>query len=158
MVGQMRKRGGYILFETIVALGVLSVSIFTIYQGTRQALFLRARAEDFTTAQFLLEQVLEKQLLQYQLTESRGRGRFPGADRRFSYTWEISKVEVPLPPLPQQLPEEARARFLEQYKRFMGKLSVVISWRRSGMDYEIKAEELMPPEQIWLPEAVQEQQ
>jgi hypothetical protein len=155
-VRQMHKRGGYILFETIVALGVLSVTIFTIYEGTRQALFLRARAEDFTIAQFLLKQVLEEKLLQYELTESSGRGDFPGEHRRYSYTWEVSRVEVPLPPLPRELPEESRAEFMRQYKKYMGKVTVVVSWRRSGMDYEIKAEELTSPEQLWTPEEAQQ--
>lgn len=154
----MGKRGGYILFETIVALGVLSVSIFTIYEGTRQALFLRDRAEDFTTAQFLLEQVVEKQLLQEEVKESKGKGRFKGEHRGFSYKWKITKVKVPLPPLPPKLPEESRARFMKQYKRFMGKLTVTVRWRRNGMPYKVVAENLIPPEQMWVPEEVEQQQ
>jgi hypothetical protein len=152
----MRSARGYILFETVVALGILSVSIYTIHAGMRQALMLRARAQDFTIAQFLLEQAVETRLLQYELVESSGSDSFPAPHDRYFYTWAIEKVEVPLPPLPPQLTVEMSERFIKQYKRYMGRLSVTVEWRRHGIPYEIKGETLISPEKLWMPPAVRE--
>ena len=151
----MRAQRGYILFETVVALGILSVSMYTIFAGMQQALMLRARAQDFTVAQFLIEQTMETQLLQYELVESRGSGSFPAPNDRFQYTWAVEKVEVPLPPLPAQLSQEMSEQFIKQYKKFMGRVTVTVSWRRRGLPYEIKGETLISPEKLWLPPEVE---
>lgn len=153
---RMRNRRGYILFETVVALGILSVSIYTIHAGMRQALMLRARAQDFTIAQFLLQHAMDTHLLQYELTEGRGEGTFPAPHNRYYYSWSIEPVEVPLPPLPQQLTLEMSERFIKQYKRFMGRIRVTVTWRRHGIPYEITGETLISPEHFWQPPEVRE--
>lgn len=153
----MRVRHGYILFETIVAMGLLSIGMVAIYNSMGQAMFMRARAQDFTTARFLLEQVMSERELQPEVQASEGDGQFEGENARFSYRWEISKVEVPTPPLPPMLTPPERERFEKMFKRYMGKISVTVFWSRRGFDYEIAGETLIPPEKLWLPESEREQ-
>ena len=149
----MRSRGGYILFETIVALGLLSVGMIGIYNAMNQALYMRARAQDFTTARFLLERVIADRELQPEVQESRGEGQFEGADAGFSYRWEITKVEVPTPPLPPMLPPDELQQLQKRFKRYMGRISAQVFWSRRGYDYEVSTETLIPPEIFWIPEA-----
>ncbi|HNR31426.1 MAG TPA: hypothetical protein PKI11_11105 [Candidatus Hydrogenedentes bacterium] len=148
----MSRRAGYILFETVVAMGILSISLIVVYNGMNQALFLRSRAQDFTTARFLLQEVMAKRELELEMQPGSGQGTFEGEDARFQYRWEVSKVPVPVPPLPPALTEEERERFFKMFKKYMGKITVVVSWSRRGLDYEIKGETLIPPERLWLPE------
>lgn len=153
----MRARQGYILFETIVAMGLLSVGMLAIYNSMNQAMFMRARAQDFTTARFLLEKVMAERELQPEVQASEGSGKFEGENAGFSYHWKISKIEVPTPPLPPILTPQEEERYRRMFKRYMGKVSVTVSWSRRGFDYEIKGETLIPPENLWLPQSEREQ-
>ena len=91
----MRRRAGYILVETVVAMGVLSISMLIIHQDIRQAIMTRGQAQDFTTARFLLEKVFAEHMEQSLLREESDSGRFPPPHQRFAYEWTISKVEMP---------------------------------------------------------------
>jgi hypothetical protein len=153
----MRRSQGYILFETIVALGILSLSIYTIYEGMRQAMVLRMRAQDFTMAQFLMEDLIEERLLQPELRESAGQGQFPAPNERFSYEWKVSKLQVPLPSLPPMLPQDLRETYERQFRKYMGRVTVRVMWRRGGLPYDIKGETLIAPEQLWVPEPEEQQ-
>lgn len=152
----MRRRAGYILVETVVAMGVLSISMLIIHQDIRQAIMTRGQAQDFTTARFLLEKVFAEHMEQSLLREESDSGRFPPPHQRFAYEWTISKVEMPMPELPQDLPgenDEARLEKLrEMYKGYMGKLRIHILWTRSGQEREAIVETLFPPEKLWVPE------
>jgi len=155
----MRRRPGYILVETVVAMGVLSISMLIIHQDIRQAIITRGQAQDFTTARFLLEKVFAEHMAQPLLRENSRSGHFPPPHERFGYEWTISKVSVPMPQLPQDLPgehDEARLEKLrEMYKGYMGKLRIHIVWTRSGTQREAIVETLFPPEKLWLPEDYQ---
>jgi len=146
------RRAGYILFETVVAMGLLSISLVVVYNGMNQGLFMRARAQDFTTAKFLLEKVIAEKELQLEMQPGSGEGQFEGDNERFRCRWEITKVPVPAPPLPPALTEEERERFYKMFKKYMGRIAVTVLWSRRGFDYEIAGETLIPPERLWLPE------
>lgn len=147
-----RMRAGYIFVETLVAMGILSVSGIVIQESLRQAISARAQAQDFTTARFLLEKVAGERVLKFQQPEGRGEGRFPEPYERFSYEWDYRKVDVPLPALPAYLELHERLMFEELYVDYMGMLRVYIRWSRGGADFEVCGETLLVPELLWLPE------
>lgn len=153
----MGRARGYILFETIVALGLLSVSMVGIHNAVAQSLELRARAQDLTVARFLLEDVVAEREFEVEMRESSGTGSFEGEYSRFSYAWTITKIEVPVPPLPAGLPEEEYERLKKMFKKYMGKIHATISWERRGQHYEIAGETLTSPETLWVPESEREQ-
>ncbi len=109
----MRRHGfkdGYIFVETVVAMGVLSISMLVIQGAVRQAIITRGQAQDYTTARFLLKQVAAEVELQPELVASSDSGRFKKPNERFGYEWELTKVEVPIPEIPATIPEEKRER------------------------------------------------
>ena len=146
-----RHLRGYILVETIVAMGLLSISMMVIQGAIRQAIITRGQAEDYTTARFLMEQVVAKIELQPQMKTSSDRGPFEGEHGRFSYEWELTKVEVPIPAFPDDMPTVQRKRLELMFKKYMGKLRVVIRWARAGQEFEAAGETLLAPEKLWLP-------
>ncbi len=147
-----RSHPGFIFVETLVAMGILSVSVIIIQESLRQAIYARAQSQDYTTARFLLERVAGEQALKFQQAEGSGAGRFPEPYERFSYEWEIRKVDVPRPPLPAYLEPHEREQFEEHFVDYMGMLKVRIQWRRGGADFESRGETLLRPGLLWLPE------
>lgn len=145
------RRAGYILVETIVSMGLLSIGMVAIQGGIRQAIITRGQAQDFTTARFLMEQVAGEKQIQIELVESKGEGHFEGDLSRFAYEWEISKVEIPKPEITGEVPPEMRQRLEQEFKGYMGKLRVRIRWTRAGMPFEAVGETLLKPEQLWQP-------
>ena len=142
---------GYILVETIVAMGLLSISMMVIQGAIRQAIITRGQAEDYTTARFLMEQVVAKIELQPQMQKGSARGPFEGEHGRFSYEWELTKVEVPRPAFPDDMPPAERKQLELMFKGYMGKLRVVIRWARAGQEFEAAGETLLAPEKLWIP-------
>ncbi|MCX5758208.1 MAG: hypothetical protein NTU83_06820, partial [Candidatus Hydrogenedentes bacterium] len=102
---------GYILFEALMALSLLSMSLIVIHNGLRQTILVREQARDYTQARFLLENVMAKVELQPLLTQATDSGGFQGELSRFHWTWKVSKVDIPPPPFPSNLPQEVIARF-----------------------------------------------
>lgn len=147
----MKRRAGYILVETIVSLGLLSVGMIVIQSAIRQAILTRGQAEDYTRARFLLEQIVSEKLIQPELMESKGQGEFKENLSRFSYEWEIGKAEIPRPVIPPTIPPEQRKQLEKEFKGWMGKLHVRISWSRAGIPFEISGDTLFKPEQLWQP-------
>ena len=150
----MRVKDGYILLESIVSMGLLSICMLAIYGGMRDATLMRGLSEDFTTARFLLEEKALEHELQPELVEGSGSGQFPSPHERFTYDWEISRVEIPIPPPPPGLTDEQVLAYLMQFVRFQGKLSVTVRWQRAGFEQEITAETLLRPGQLWEPMAL----
>ncbi|MCK5861372.1 MAG: hypothetical protein KAH38_02735, partial [Candidatus Hydrogenedentes bacterium] len=70
---------------------------------------------------------------------------------RFSYEWELKRVDVPMPTIPPFIPPEIVAGIIEKFQDYMGKLTVRIEWRRAGMDFECIGETLVRPELLWQP-------
>lgn len=168
---------GYILFEAMIALTVLSVSIYVIQDGIRQAVIARGHAQDFTQARFLMEDMVNRLQLQPVFKEENKSGRFRGKYNRFSWSYTITKVDLPVPPppptrttpynqpggQPQQGPQNLNYPRFPGYQReyaegelelpvpFLGKIEATVSWTRSGMPFEVKAQTLFAPERMWLP-------
>jgi len=146
-----RHPRGYILVETIVAMGLLSVSMMVIQGAIRQAIITRGQAEDYTTARFLMDQVTAKIELQPEMVEGSDSGSFSGEHKRFRYKWELTKVQVPKPAFPDDFEPRERKRLQRLFKGYMGKLQVVIRWSRAGHKFEAVGETLLSPEQLWIP-------
>ena len=146
-----RPNRGYILVETMVAMGVLSISMLTIQQAVREAMLTRAMAEDLTTARFLMEEIMNGLILLPELEEGSSRGDFGAEFSRFSYAWQVSTAEVPRPELPEFVPEQMRESLTRQYKGHIPKVTVTVTWTRLGQEREITAQTLRPPEQLWMP-------
>lgn len=148
----MRRSKGYIFVETVIAMGVLSISTLVIQGGLRQAILTRGQAQDYTTARFLMEKVAGKQALLFQQPEGQGSGAFDPPFNRFAYEWKLERMEVPRPDLPATLDPMQRQMFEENFVDYMGKLTVRIIWHRAGLDFESVGETLLRPELIWVPE------
>lgn len=73
-----RARYGYIMVETVVAMGLLSTGMVVIHGAIRQTIIARGQAQDFTVARFLLEEIAAEKELQPELVEGSGQGNFPG--------------------------------------------------------------------------------
>lgn len=153
---------GYILFEALIALTVLSVTIYVIQDGIRQAVIARGHAQDFTQARFLLEDLVNQLQLQPLVKEESKSGHFPGENKRFSWEYRISKVDLPLPPRPPRPPRPAGYKGQPGYANeppeepelpvpFLGKIEVTIAWTRSGTPFEVSAQTIFAPERLWLP-------
>ena len=151
MVNRQGARG-YIFVETVVAMGLLSVSMLVIQGAVRQAIITRGQAQDFTTARFLLEEVMAERELQPEMPEGSGSGRFDPPNARFAYEWELSKVKVPRPQMPPDLSKDEIEQFKKMFKGYMGKLVATVRWSRAGQEREAVGETLLKPEQLWLPE------
>ncbi len=141
---------GYILFESVMALSLLSMSLIVIHNGLRQTIWVREQARDYTHARFLLSNVMAKVELQPMLTQASDSGRFKGEFSRFSWKWKVSKVNIPLPPFPPNAPKELVARFKLNVP-YLTKIEATVSWTRRGQTYEVKAETLSNPEKLFIP-------
>lgn len=150
------QRHGYIFAETVVAMALLSVSALVIQSALRQAIITRGQAQDFTVARFLMEQIASEQALLFEQPEGSGAGVFEPPYERFSYEWELKRVEVPLPPIPPFLPPELVASVVDSFNDYMGKLTVRISWSRAGMERDCVGETLVRPELLWQPPDIME--
>ncbi len=130
-----RTQGGYILLEALVSLAVLSIGIFTIQGAMREAIIVRGMTRDYVEVRFLLEEMVAKLQIQPRLMEgASGGGAFPGELSRYRYTWSVTRVDIPLPPLPANATPEMRERYenFELPVKYLGKISVEVSWERSG--------------------------
>jgi len=148
----MFRRRGYILIETMVAMGVLGITMLTIQHAVREAMITRAMAEDMNTARFLLEEIMNGLVLLPELEEGSRRGDFGAEFPRFRYEWRISSVEVPRPELPEFVPEQMRDSLTRQFQGFMPRVTVTVHWTRLGQAREITGQTLLPPEQLWVPD------
>ncbi len=145
------RPAGYIFVETLVSMGILSISMIVIQDAVRQAIITRAQAQDYTTARFLMEKVLAERTLIYEQPEGEGNGVFDAPFERFSYDWKVSRVEVPKPPMPPDMTPEEIKQFNETFRGHIGKLTVDVYWNRAGLPFEVKAETLLNPGKVWIP-------
>ncbi|MCX8066060.1 MAG: hypothetical protein N3G21_12975 [Candidatus Hydrogenedentes bacterium] len=150
-VDSSRNPLGYILFEVLFSLALLSIAGMTLQSALRQAILTRGQAEDYTTARFLLNKVISEIELRPQLVEEEKEGTFSSPYERFSYKWKISKLSVPMPQLPSTLPPGMKESLESQFKDYMAKVDLSIIWHRAGMKFEIKTQTLYQPEKLWLP-------
>ncbi len=159
-----RRTRGYIFFETVVAMALLSMSALVIQGALRQAIITRGQAQDYTTARFLMEKIVGERAMRLPLPEGSGSGRFEAPHERFRYEWEVRRVTVPLPPVPT-FPSAADPAAIEallmeieaQLQDYMGKLTVRIFWERAGMEFEHIGETLLRSELFWQPPPPEEE-
>jgi len=143
-----RTARGYILIETVVAMAVLSVSMVAIQRGARQTLYIRGQARDYTQARFLLENLIAEADLQPKHVEGMQSGRFGGDFDRFSWTVAISRVDLPMPPIPPDVPEEEIKELTCEY---LTCVRATVAWMRAGREFEETAETLLAPERLFVP-------
>jgi len=134
---------GYILLEAVVALAVLSVGVITVNNVMREALRTRAQARDFTQARFLLEGIIEDLQVRPVLKLGHETGRFKGELSRFRYRWEIGKVEVPAPEIPDEVVERV-GRAYKPTVQYLGKITATVTWECAGQTFQRTAETLFP--------------
>jgi hypothetical protein len=150
----MKRPRGYILFETVVAIGLLSLGTVVVHNALREAIELRGQAQDFTVARFLLAQKFAEFEMQPILREENGTARYPEPNERFQIEWRITRIELPRPTLPPNIPPE-RIQFAQgSFKNYMGKIWVRIFWMRAGREQELIGETLFSPDRLWMPPGV----
>ncbi len=150
------KRTGYILFEAVFSMAVLSIAGLTFQSALQQAILTRGQAIDYTTAKFLLEQINAEIELQPQYVEESKSGTFPEPYNRFSYQWEIRKVSIPRPELPAELPPQLRENLEKMFRDYFAKVDIWIRWQRAGIPFEVHAQNIFQPEKLWIPEEYQQ--
>ncbi len=146
-----KKTYGYILFEVLFSLALLSMAGITLQYALQQAILTRGQAQDYTTARFLLNKIISEIELKPQLVQEEKEDKFPPPYDRFSYKWKVSKLEIPMPDLPSNLPPPVRENLEKIFKDYMTKVDVSIMWHRAGMKFEIDSQTLYQPEKLWLP-------
>jgi hypothetical protein len=149
------KTYGYMLLETVVAMALLSVGMVAIQGGLRQAIIVRGQARDATMARHILEQVIGKIELQDRLVESQGTGKGEAELSRFSWTWKISKIELPPPPIPPELPPQAQKE-LELRSKYVPKIQATVTWQRNGRPFKETAQTLWNPSKLFVPKEQQQ--
>ena len=147
----MRRRRGYVLFETLVAMTLLSISMISIQRVIQQAVLMRGLAQDYTTVRFLIEGVVADLELQQQIAVGQESGKFEGMHKRFSYAIDITEIEVPRPELPSSIPPEERERLARLYNGMIPHVRVEVSWQRGGNEYVEVAETIYDERKLWRP-------
>ena len=147
----MRRARGYILVEALTAMAVLSITALTVQRAVHTAVLARGLAQDYTTAQFLLERIAADQSLQPRIAVGEEHtGTFPPPHDRFSYRWSLEKVETTMPELPPGLAPAQRTALSSGLLTHMGKLHVEVSWNRGGEPFSADGETLLSPDRIWI--------
>jgi DNA-directed RNA polymerase beta subunit len=143
-----RTSAGYILVEAVIAMTILSIGVMTIQRGIRQTLIVRGQARDYTQARFLLENIIAEVELQPEHAIENKSGQFGGDQSRFRWSWEITKIDLPAPPLPPNMdPKQAK----ELNVKYLAKIKATVRWTRNNKEYEETMETLFAPEKLWLP-------
>ena len=147
-----RNQNGYILFEATLALVLLTVGAYSVHGVIRQAILTRGQAQDYTTAKFLLEQVIADVEFQPVITPERQEGRFEGEYDRFSWSAEVNKIEIPKPegplislggggPDPGELKLQSPA---------LAHVVATITWQRGGRTFTETMETLFDYKKLWI--------
>ena len=143
---------GYILVETITAMAILSLAAVTVQRAVQVSIQARGLAQDYSVAQLLLEQIVADQRLQPRIAlGANEQGSFPAPYERFQYSWTLSEVAIPLPPLPPEIPPERIDAVRQDFRDYMGRLQVEIDWSRAGQPFSVMGETLFGPDQAWRP-------
>ena len=146
------NRQGYILLETVVALTLLSVAAYTVHGTIRQALLARGQAQDYAQVRLLLEGVVADAQLQPLVVEGQRSGRFLAPHNRFSWTYSIRKIDLPMPPPPpMELMQERGDQEFEYSRPHLAHIHATVRWSRGGIDHEESFETLFSPMKLWLP-------
>lgn len=131
-------------------MGLLSISVVAINASLRQAIIIKGEAQDYTQARFILEQQIAKVELQRQLNPIEHSGSYRGELGRFRWRYKVSKIEMPEPELPPDIPPE-RLQQLKLSASYMAKIEAAVTWSRAGIEHEETLETLWIPEKLWIP-------
>lgn len=142
---------GYILLEAVIAMALLSVGIIAIQGSLRQAVIVRGQATDYTQARFLLDEIMGKYELQPMLVEGSDSGVCKAPYSRFKWKSKVTKVEVPMPPIPPSIPPD-KAEKLKLDAGYLAKIEATVTWQRNKRDFSERAETLWSPEKLFVPE------
>ena len=158
-------RCGYILFEAIVAMALLSAGLLAIHGALRQTVMVRGVARDYTMARFLLQSLMSEIQMQPVLRAAEGSGRCDPPNERFSYEWRIERVQVPWPPVNEK-PRDPEIRMdamgnitmvdpptFDLPEPFMGRISVTLHWVRGGREFSRTIETLAANHRMWVPDS-----
>ncbi len=148
------RRAGYILVETAVALVLLSVGSLAVHRTIQEAIRTRGQAQDFTRARFLMNGTFADIVAQPLLTERRTSGRYAGADSRFAWTVEVKRVDVPVPQAPLRPRRDGKPASKFEFPDgtdYLARVSVTVTWDRSGLDFSETSETLLAPGRLWQP-------
>ena len=144
---RVRRKEGWVLIETLVAMVLLSVGVLAINRALRESLQTRAIAKDYTTARFLLDEKMGELEMQPVLNEGdSGAGAYKDRER-FSYSWSVARVDLPTPAIPAELQQF----FLEPPtlpEPHLGRITVTIKWTRVGREFDAIAETLISAQRI----------
>jgi type II secretory pathway pseudopilin PulG len=168
----LRQREGYILLETLVAVVVLGLGSVMVHSVLRQGIQTRGQAQDITQARFLLEDLVAQIELQPKLLEGTRQGYFEDANYRFSYSYDVRKINFS-PPASSMRPEkpndsdtdsesdddsestltpERREQLLEQLaKSYLVQVNATVTWSRAGMPFGESMELLLGSEHLYEP-------
>ncbi|MDP7638545.1 MAG: hypothetical protein QGG73_02355 [Candidatus Hydrogenedentes bacterium] len=149
-------RGGYILVEATVALVLLSLGAYAVHGTIRQALITRGQAQDYTQARFLLERITAEVALQPMVKAESQSGVFGPEFSRFSWSYTLSKVDMPLPQPPPIPPQDwVEPEDFEYRVEYLGSITATVTWQRAGQPYSESLETLFNPFKLWQPPEVE---
>lgn len=147
----MKHLRGYILVEAVTAMAVLSITAVAVQRAVHTAALARGLAQDYTTAQFLLDRLVADQSLQPRIAAGESHeGVFPPPHERFSYRWSLEKLDITMPEPPLALAPEQRAALTSGLLNFMGKLHIEVTWNRGGEQFSADGETLLSPDRVWV--------
>jgi len=137
-------------------MALLSVGIIGIQRAMQQAILTRGQARDYTEARFLLEEAMATVELQPILHSGKGptgHSDDGGEDGRPRFEWktEVTRIDLPEPELPADMPEDQRREF-KLSARYLAKITATVTWTRRGEHYEETFETLWSPEKLYVPE------
>lgn len=143
-----RRPPGYILVETVTALAVMSIVMAAMNVALRQALYTRALARDYTQARFLLDQVVGAVELEPVLQSGSNSGVMRYGNREYEWSYEISTVSVPQPPMPAGAGDEVSEEDFELPVTAIPKIRATVSWVRRQQAYSAVVETLADPDKL----------
>lgn len=138
--------GGYILFEAILAIVLLSAGAVVVQRAMGQALIVRGQGQDFTQVRFLLEDLVAELEIQPLLRAGTERGTFPGVLSRFSWERQVSRAKIPGLPTPSK-----KNPGLKPTVRYLTRIRATVKWTRAGQPFEETLETLLDQERLYVP-------
>ncbi|PCJ62454.1 MAG: hypothetical protein COA73_06390 [Candidatus Hydrogenedentota bacterium] len=142
---------GYILIEATVAMVILSMGAVTVHSVLRQGVLTRGQAQDYTSAQFVMDELIAKIELLPALETGTKEGVFDEYGGRFSYRYTIRKVNVPFPkPIPHPT-QKNRIVGIPESKSFLVHVHADVFWSRGGVPFQASRETLYGPGRYFQP-------
>ncbi len=146
-----RRNRGYILLEATVAMVILSLGAVTVHSVLRQGVLTRGQAQDYASAQFLMDELLSEVDLRPALQAESQQGVFDEYAGRFSYRYTIRKVAVPYPEPKSSRDPKKRPQGVPPERAFMVHVHADVQWTRGGEPFLVSRETLYGPDRYFQP-------